>query len=175
MFFLALYLSCLAVRICSCGLFACHFACHKLYAVFLWLYYIVVFYTFCVFLFKIFYICQLCIIVYGLAALLLLTCFWITSSSWLPIQVMVVTLSYVFIIIFFLPFYLCSVLQFASLFSLFRFIHIFYRSITPAVLLELVAFFSPPPSKVSQVTSRSPGTFRLSGFQIIRLTVFNTV
>ena len=54
MFVLALYLSCLVVRICSLcshGLFACHLACHKLYAVFLGLYYIVVFYTFCVFLF----------------------------------------------------------------------------------------------------------------------------
>ena len=104
MLFLSLYLSCLAVRICSHGLFACHFACHKLYAVFLWLYYIVVFYTFCVFLFKNFYVCQLCITVYGLVALLLLTCFWIVSSSWLAIQVTVVTLSYVFFILFFYPF-----------------------------------------------------------------------
>ena len=37
MFFLALYLSYLTVRICSLcshGLFACHFACHKLYDLF---------------------------------------------------------------------------------------------------------------------------------------------
>ena len=50
MFYLALYLSCLAVQICSLcshGLFACHFACHKLYAVFLWLYYIVFLHLLC--------------------------------------------------------------------------------------------------------------------------------
>ena len=126
MFYLALYLSCLAVQICSLclhGLFACHFACHKLYAVFLWLYYIVFFTPFVFSFFKIF-ICQLCIIVYRLVALLLLTCFWIVSSSWLAIEVTVVTLSYV--LFYFLHLIVCP----------FLFIYLrIYRSIAPAVLL----------------------------------------